>query len=377
MSSAPTHLLRWINHISPARPLLLSITRLIQIMPNAKSQIYVTLDRQGNTCSPQTRSSRKGKPAQNEPAFSLPLLSHFPLQVRKKCLRTSSGWIFQTKTPALRVLRDIGDVEIYIDRIRCQEIWMATSTCLLLDPWLHTVQKVSLYHYPLTRWMWVCLFFHPVFHTHVLTLLWSQKTRSENSMQPSHLFPPSVPLSAAMSLCLEDPSNPADSAPPQGIEARHQFEEYGRGVLPPAVPMRVIPERAHTFRPSVAAVAPPMQKPLYACPHCPRDFQLPNGLALHLKWHERVRRLETNLTSHMNHRPQDRVQPKPKNPRTELGPLGPRDMGHAQLPTQRNTMGVATSYTAPQRAGPAQVEYVSRSLGCMFVVSLRLTRYSR
>jgi hypothetical protein len=193
-------------------------------------------------------------------------------------------------------------------------------------------------------------------------------------MQPSHLFPPSVPLSVAMSLYLEDPSNPAVSAPPQGIEARHQFEEYGRGALPPAMPMRVIPERAHTFRPSVAAVAPPIQKPLYACPHCPRDFQLPNGLALHLKWHERVRRLETNLTSHMNHRPQDRVQPK--NPRTELGPLGPRDMGHGQLPTQRN-MGVATSYTAPQRASPAQVEYVSRSLGCMFVVSLRLTRYSR
>ena len=175
-----------------------------------------------------------------------------------------------------------------------------------------------------------------------------------------------------MSLCLEDPSNSAISAPPQGVEARHQFEEHGRGALPSAMPMRVIPEREHTFRPSVAAVAPPIQKPLYACPRCPRDFQLPNGLALHLKWHERVRRLETNLTSHMNHRPQDRVQPKnPRTRTTELGPMGSRDTRHAQLPTQRNTMGVATtSYMAPQRA-TSQVECVSRSLGCMLVVSLR------
>ena len=205
-----------------------------------------------------------------------------------------------------------------------------------------------------------------------------QKTKSENSMQPSHLFPSSVPLLTQMQLCLEDPSNPAVSAPLQGIEARSRFEAYGRSALPPAMPIRVIPGRAHTFRPSVAPAAAP-QKPLYSCPLCPRDFQLPNGLALHLKWHDRVGRLEANLTSHMNHRPQDRVPPK--NPRMEFGALEARDVRHAQLTqdnNQRNTMA-GFPYMAPQRAYSysAQVEYVSKSLGCMFVVSLWLTRYSR
>lgn len=208
----------------------------------------------------------------------------------------------------------------------------------------------------------------------------SQKTKSENYMQPSHLFPPSVPLLTPVPLRLEDPSNPAVSAPPQGIESRPRFEEYGRSALPPAMPIRGIPERAHTFRPSVAPAAPSIQKPLYSCPLCPRDFQLPNGLALHLKWHERVRRLEMNLTSHMNHRPQDRVPPK--NPRTRMDPLEARDMRHPQLPTQdnghRNTMAglLTASYTAPQRASSAQVESVSRYLwvyGCC----VWLTRCSR
>ena len=201
----------------------------------------------------------------------------------------------------------------------------------------------------------------------------SQKARPENSMQPSHLFPPSVPLLTQVPLRLEDPSNPAVPVPPQGIGARPRFEEYGRSDLPPAMPVRVIPERAHTFRPAIAPAAPSIQKPLYACPLCPRDFQLPNGLALHLKWHDRVGRLETNLTSHMNHRPQDRVPPK--NPRTELRLLEARDVRHPQLPTrdnlQRNTTaGFPTApYTAPQRASSAQVEYVSRSLGYWFVMA--------
>ena len=203
----------------------------------------------------------------------------------------------------------------------------------------------------------------------------SQKTKSENYMQPAHIVSPSVPpLTQVPPLCLEDPSNPAVSAPPQGIESRPRFEEYGRSALPPAMPTRVTPERAHTFRPSVITpAAPPIQKPLYACPLCPRDFQLPNGLALHLKWHERVRRLEMNLTSHMNHRSQDRGPPK--NP--HVGPPQARDMRHPQLPTQdngqRNTMAglLTASYTAPQRAS-SQVESVSRSLwvyGCCVVMA--------
>jgi hypothetical protein len=178
-------------------------------------------------------------------------------------------------------------------------------------------------------------------------------------------------------LRFEDPSIPAVSAPLQGIEARSRFEAYGHSSLPPAMPIRVTPGRAHTFRPSVAP-APAPQKLLYSCPLCPRDFQLPNGLALHLKWHDRVGRLEANLASHMSHRPQDRVPPK--NPRMELGTLEARDASHAQLHNnQRNTMaGFSTaSYMAPQSAYSAQVESVSRPLGCMFVVSFWLTRYSR
>jgi hypothetical protein len=188
-----------------------------------------------------------------------------------------------------------------------------------------------------------------------------QKTRSENSMQPPHLVPSSVPFLIPVPLRLEDPSNPAVSAPLQAIEARSRFQAYGHSALPPAMPMRVIPGRAHTFHPSVAPAAPP-QNPLYSCPLCPRDFQLPNGLALHLKWHDRVGRLEANLASHMDHRPQDRALPK--NPRMELGALEARDVRHSQWTrdnNQRYTMA-GFPYMAPQRAYSAQVEPVSRSL---------------
>ncbi|KAI0266496.1 hypothetical protein BC834DRAFT_131850 [Gloeopeniophorella convolvens] len=50
--------------------------------------------------------------------------------------------------------------------------------------------------------------------------------------------------------------------------------------------VRVVHPRARNS--SSAASGKPKSKTLYPCPLCPRDFQLPNGLALHLKWHDRV-----------------------------------------------------------------------------------------
>src|SRR6266851_9774038 len=129
MSSAPTHSLQWIYRTSQVQ--LLSMTRQTPIMLNAKS---VALYRQRSTYSLQTRPSRKGRPAPNEPAFSHLLLSLFPLLVHKKCLLTSLGLTFRPRALAFRVSRNIGDVEIYLHHIRCQEIWMAVSTCFLLDP---------------------------------------------------------------------------------------------------------------------------------------------------------------------------------------------------------------------------------------------------
>jgi hypothetical protein len=195
----------------------------------------------------------------------------------------------------------------------------------------------------------------------------------EHCMQRSHLslFPPSVSLSTRMSLCLEDPYHPAVYAPsPQGIdESRPRFEDYGCSSLPPTVPIRVIPERPQTFRPSVAPAAPSIQKPLYACPLCPRHFQLPNGLALHRKWHDRVGPSATNPNSRLNYRPQDRVPPKIS--RRGSGRPEARDMRLTQLPTQHNNQrstiaGLpSTLHMAPQGASSAQAEFVSKFLGVM------------
>src|SRR6267142_2729630 len=178
---------------------------------------------------------------------------------------------------------------------------------------------------------------------------------SERCMQHSHLFPTSMPLPTQR--YLEDPSNPAISVPSQGLDdSTTRFDGYGCSPLPPAVPIRVIPERAQTFRPSLAPVGLSIQKSLYACPLCPRDFQLPNGLALHLKWHDRVGNLATNSTSHLNYRP-----------------LNARDV-------RLNQQGMILPLYAPQRAvnsaAQAHTESVSTSsVRCFVVISDTLPRW--
>ena len=188
-----------------------------------------------------------------------------------------------------------------------------------------------------------------------------QKARSEHRMQPSYYpFLPSVSLSTQMSLRLGGPSNSAASASPT------RFEEHRCCSLPAAMPMQAMPETAQTCRPSAAPAASSTQKPLYACPLCPRDFQLPNGLALHLKWHGRVGNSIKNPTPHLDHRPHDRVMLKVS--RTESGPLDVRDVRLTQLPTQDNSRRGAfarlpsTSYLVPHGANSTHAESVSESL---------------
>jgi hypothetical protein len=173
------------------------------------------------------------------------------------------------------------------------------------------------------------------------------REETEHRVQRSCLFPTSLYLPPNKSIRLEDLSNSTISGPSQGIDDRsNRFEEYGCSSLPPAVPIRV----TQTFRPS-ASVAPSIQKPLYACPLCPRDFQLPNGLALHLKWHDRVGNMGANSPSHQTHRPQVR----PRVPRTESASLDARDTRH----NQRGTLLASYTSAAPQWAG--QTEFVSIS----------------
>jgi hypothetical protein len=186
------------------------------------------------------------------------------------------------------------------------------------------------------------------------------RERAEHTMQP-YLFPPSMHLTSRR---LEDPSNLADAAPSQKLDgSRHWFDEYGCSSLPPPVPIRTLPERAQAGH-TCPGLTPSMQRLLYACPLCPRDFQLPNGLALHLKWHNRVGNLTANSASHLNHHPQDRAPPKMPRPRS--GALDARDMRLSQLPHhghyQRGTItGLSsTAYTAPQRTRSAQAESVSK-----------------
>lgn len=201
----------------------------------------------------------------------------------------------------------------------------------------------------------------------------TSKSSSEYHMQPSH-YPFSPVLSTHTSLLLQEPSNLATYTPRQGIdEYWSQFDEHGCNSQPPAVPMQFMPERTSPYRPSSVPAALLIQKSLYACPLCPRDFQLPNGLALHLKWHDRVGNLTRNQTPYLSRRPQE--QETPKHPHTELGQLDAREVRFTQLPAQddgqRGAISVLPSipYTVPQEANSAQAESVSKPLeyGLMFV----------
>ncbi|KAI0000841.1 hypothetical protein BJV77DRAFT_244618 [Russula vinacea] len=186
------------------------------------------------------------------------------------------------------------------------------------------------------------------------------RTRSDHHMQPSRcsLFP--VPLSTHMSSHIREPSSPATTTPRQEIDDyRPQSDDHGCSSLPPAVPLQVMLERAQAYRPFI------VQKPLYACPLCPRDFQLPNGLALHLKWHDRVGNLTMNSTPYLSRHPQQRVTPK--HPHTDSGPLDTREVRHSQLPAQDDGQQSAISgsppvpYSAPQETNPAQTESMTSS----------------
>ncbi|KAH9956272.1 hypothetical protein BC827DRAFT_805904 [Russula dissimulans] len=195
-----------------------------------------------------------------------------------------------------------------------------------------------------------------------------QKTRPEQRMQPSH-YPlhPSMFLSTQLSLRLGEPSNPVFSAPQQGVdECRAQFEEHGCNSLPMAVPMQIMPERAQTYRLSTAPATLSMQRPLYACPLCPRDFQLPNGLALHLKWHDRVGGLNKKPIPYPTYHPHERITQRVAC--TESGPPDARDMRLTQLQAQDNGQrgtisGLpSTLYVAlPQEAKPARADSVTSS----------------
>src|SRR6266403_2306637 len=139
---------------------LLSITPLI---PIARSGVYITLDRQGSTYSPQTQSSQKGRPAQNEPAFSHLRFYRFPPLAHKKCLRTSFGSRFRTRAPPLLV-KTIDDTETCSPHFRWREPWMTPSIYTLLDRWWHAAQKMPICAHPLNRtWNYLSL---PVLHTH-------------------------------------------------------------------------------------------------------------------------------------------------------------------------------------------------------------------
>ncbi|KAF8504822.1 hypothetical protein F5888DRAFT_790972 [Russula emetica] len=204
-----------------------------------------------------------------------------------------------------------------------------------------------------------------------LTALIPPKIRPEHHIQLSHYPLPPVPFSTHVSSRLQDPSSSATSISRQGIdEYRPQFDEHGCCSLPHAVPMQDRQERASSdYRLSALSTTSLVQKPLYACPLCPRDFQLPNGLALHLKWHDRVGNITQNPTRCLSRR----VAPRQTN--AGSGPLDTRDVRLVQIPAQEDGQEGTISglpsipYVASQEAKLAQAESVSKSLECglMFV----------
>ena len=125
----------------------------------------------------------------------------------------------------------------------------------------------------------------------------SARSNSNHPMHPSYLpFLPSAPLHIQMSPCFEASSNslvPASRV--DNDESWSRFEDRECGSLPSVVPTQLMTENTYTRPPSAASLDTSPRNPFYACPLCPRDFKLPNGLALHLKWHDRVSGSTTNL----------------------------------------------------------------------------------
>ncbi|KAI9441722.1 hypothetical protein H4582DRAFT_1406642 [Lactarius indigo] len=122
---------------------------------------------------------------------------------------------------------------------------------------------------------------------------------SEHHMRPSSLpFFPSAPLRPQMSPWFGAVSNSlVPTSRVDNDESWTRFEEHGCGSLPSVVPTQVTIEDIQTHPTSSTSLTTSPRNLLYACPLCPRDFRLPNGLALHLKWHDRVSGSTGNLAA--------------------------------------------------------------------------------
>ncbi|KAI9465343.1 hypothetical protein BJY52DRAFT_681773 [Lactarius psammicola] len=176
---------------------------------------------------------------------------------------------------------------------------------------------------------------------------------SGHYMHPSYLpFLPPAPLHAQMSPCFGAVSNslvPASRV--EKDESWTRFEERECGSLPSVVPTRVRTENIQTRPSSATPLATSPRKPLYACPRCPRDFQLPNGLALHLKWHDRVSSSTGNLAVWQG---QPRNRTAVKVTRTELCQPGGRDLSNIQSSDQGDGREGVTSGMLFSSRGPIQ-----------------------
>jgi hypothetical protein len=182
-----------------------------------------------------------------------------------------------------------------------------------------------------------------------------QKIGLEQRMQTSYY--PTFPLAP---VSIQVPSRHIATsnlvASTSRIGADSGLEEHGRNPSAAVMPTQVVSERAQASGPSAIVAAPSMQKPLYACPLCPRDFQLPNGLALHLKWHDRVGGPNRNPVPCQSHPTSFRTPLRV--PRMESGLPDVCSLGLPQLSTQYNGEENSAFYAALQRAG---AESVSRS----------------
>jgi hypothetical protein len=163
------------------------------------------------------------------------------------------------------------------------------------------------------------------------------RSNSSHHMHPSYLpFLPSASLHAQMSPCFGASSNSLSASRVDNDESRSRFEERECGSLPSVVPTQVMTESIHTRPPSATPLATSPRSPFYACPLCPRDFKLPNGLALHLKWHDRVSGSTSNLAVWQG-RPRNRSVAKVT--RMEFGQPGGLDLRNVQSSSRGDGRG--------------------------------------
>jgi hypothetical protein len=136
-----------------------------------------------------------------------------------------------------------------------------------------------------------------VSHSYSHNASFPARSNSSHHMHPSYLpFLPSAPLHTHMSPRFGASSDSwAPASRVDNEESWSRFEERDCSSLPSVVPTQVRTENIHTRLPSATSLATSPRSPFYSCPLCPRDFKLPNGLALHLKWHDRVSGSTSNL----------------------------------------------------------------------------------